>query len=64
MEEGRKDTKRGEMRITHSRDKSVTNYYQRKPLKDVDNCKDLGVTVTKDLSWGNCEKREQSSRFH
>ena len=30
------------MRITHSPDKS-----------DEDNFKDLGVTVTKDLSWGN-----------
>ena len=30
------------MRITHSRDKS-----------DEDNFKDLGVIVTKDLSWGN-----------
>ena len=41
------------MRITHSHDKSATNYFLRKPLKDVDNFKDLGVTVTKDLSWGN-----------
>ena len=41
------------MRITHSRDKSETNYFLEKPLKDVDNFKDLGVTITKDLSWGN-----------
>ena len=41
------------MRITHSRDKSETNYFLDKPLKDVDNSKDLGVTITKDLSWGN-----------
>jgi len=43
------------MRITHSRDnyKSVTNYFLGKPLKDVDNFKDLGVMITKHLSWGN-----------
>ena len=41
------------MRITHSRDESETNYFLEKPLKDVDNFKDLGVTITKDLSWGN-----------
>ena len=41
------------VRITHSRDKSETNYFLEKPLKDVDNFKDLGVTITKDLSWGN-----------
>ena len=39
--------------ITHSRDKSVTNYTLNKPLKDVDSFKDLGVVITKDLSWGN-----------
>ena len=37
----------------HSRDKSVTNYFLSKPLKDVDNFKYLSVTITKDLSWGN-----------
>ena len=41
------------MRITHSRDKSETNYFLEKPLKDVDNFKDLGVTITRDLSWSN-----------
>ena len=41
------------MRITHSRDESETNYFLEKPLKDVDNFKDLDVTITKDLSWGN-----------
>ena len=41
------------MRITHSRDKSETNYFLEKPLKDVDNFKDLGVTITRDLSRGN-----------
>ena len=40
------------MRITHSRDKSLTNYTLGKPLKDVNSFKDLGVTITKDLSWG------------
>ena len=37
------------MRITHSRNKSVTNYLLGEPLKDDDN-QDLGVTITKDLS--------------
>ena len=41
------------MHITHSRDKSVTNYTLDKPSKDVDSFKDLGVVITKDLSWGN-----------
>ena len=41
------------MHITHSRDKSVTNYIPDKPLRDVDSFKDLGVVITKDLSWGN-----------
>ena len=41
------------LRITHSRDKSVTNYFLGQPLKDVNNFKDLGVTITKDLSWSN-----------
>ena len=33
--------------------RSETNYFLEKPLKDVHNFKDLGVTITKDLSWGN-----------
>ena len=41
------------MRITHLRDKSETNYFLEKPLKDVYNFKDLGVTIARDLSWGN-----------
>ena len=41
------------MRITHYRDKSETNYFLEKPLKDGDHFKDLGVTITRDLSWGN-----------
>ena len=41
------------MRITHSRDKSETNYFLEKSLKDLDNFKDLGVTITRGLSWGN-----------
>ena len=41
------------MRITHLRDKSETNYFLEKPLKDVDNFKDLGVIITRDFSWGN-----------
>ena len=41
------------MRITHSRDRSETNFFLDKPLKDVDNFKDLSVTITRDLSWGN-----------
>ena len=40
------------MRITHLRDKSETNYFLVKSLKDVDNFKDLGATITRDLSWG------------
>ena len=41
------------MRITHSRNKSVTNYFLGESLKDDDNFKDLGVTITKDLSRSN-----------
>ena len=37
----------------NSRDRSETNYFLEKPLNDVDNFKDLGVTITRDLSWGN-----------
>ena len=39
------------MRITHTRDKSITQYMLDKPLKNVKSFKDLGVT--KDLSWDN-----------
>ena len=38
------------MRIANSCDKSETNYFLEKPLKDVDNFKDLVVTITRDLS--------------
>ena len=41
------------MRITHSRNRSETNYFLEKPLKVVHHFKDLGVTITRDLSWGN-----------
>lgn len=41
------------MRIMHSRFKSETNYFFEKPVKDVDNFKDLSVTITRDLLWGN-----------
>ena len=36
------------MRITHTRNKSVTQL--DRPLKDVKNFEDLGVTISKDLS--------------
>ena len=36
--------------VDSKREKSVTNYLLGEPLKDVDNFKDLGVTITKDLS--------------
>ena len=40
------------MRVTHSRDKSSTSYtLGTTQLKDVTNFKDLGVTVTRNLSW-------------
>ena len=38
------------MCITYTRDKSITQYMLDKPLKDVKSFKDLGVTITKDLS--------------
>ena len=41
------------MRITHTRDKSITQYILDKPLKDVKSFKDLGVTISKDRSWDN-----------
>ena len=41
------------MRITHTRDKSITQYMLDKPLKDEKSFKDLGVTISKDLSWDN-----------
>ena len=39
------------MRITHSRDKSTTNYKLGKALKDVKSFKDLGIIISKDLTW-------------
>ena len=41
--------KSGSMRITHTRDKCITQYMLDKPLKEVKSFKDLGVTKTKDL---------------
>ena len=41
------------MRITHTREKSITHYMLDKPLKDEKSFKDLGVTISKDLSWDN-----------
>ena len=41
------------MRITHTRDKSITQYISDKPLKDAKSFKDLCVTISKDLSWDN-----------
>jgi len=41
------------MSITHTRDKYITQYMLDKPLKDVKIFKDLGVTISKDLSWDN-----------
>ena len=39
------------MRITHSRDKSNTNYKLGMVLKDVESFKDLEITISKDLTW-------------
>ena len=41
------------MRITDIRDTSVTQYLLDTPLKDVKSFKDLGVTISKGLSWDN-----------
>ena len=41
------------MRITDTRDKSTTQYLLDTPLKDVKSFKDLGVTISKGLSWDN-----------
>ena len=38
------------MCITHTRDKSLTQYMLDNHLKDVKSFKDLGVTISKDLS--------------
>ena len=39
------------MRITHSRDKLNTNYKLGMVLKDVKSLKDLGIAISKDLTW-------------
>ena len=39
------------MRITHSRDNLSTDYSLGTTLKDVKSVKDLGVVISKDLSW-------------
>ena len=42
------------MRITHKQDKSKHPYYMwNAELKSVDSCKDLGVYVSRDLSWSH-----------
>ena len=41
------------MHITHTRDKSITQYMLDKPLKDVKSFKGLGAKISKDLSWDN-----------
>ena len=38
------------MRMTHSRDKWSTNYKLGMVLKDVKTFKDLGITISKDLT--------------
>ena len=40
------------MRITHRRDKTKTIYSLGGQFRSVDNTKDLGVTISSDLSWG------------
>ena len=39
--------------ITHTRDKSITQYMLGKPLTGVKSFKDLGIMKSKDLSWDN-----------
>ena len=42
------------MRITHKQDKSKHPYHlSNTELKSVNSCKDLGVHVSRDLSWSN-----------
>ena len=41
------------MIITNTRNKSITQYMLDKPLKDAKSFKDLGITISKDLSWDN-----------
>ena len=41
------------MRITHTGDKSITQYMLDKPLKDVKSFKDVSVMISKDFSWDN-----------
>ena len=39
------------MRITHTRDESILQNMLDKPLKDMKSIKDLGITISKNLSW-------------
>ena len=39
------------MRITHKQDKSKPSYFLQKHLRAVESFQDLGVTITRDLSW-------------
>lgn len=41
------------MHITHTRNKSIMQYMLDKSLKDAKSFKDLGITISKDLSWAN-----------
>ena len=42
------------MRITHKQDKSKHPYHlSNTELKSINSCKDLGVHVSRDLSWSN-----------
>ena len=39
------------MGITHTRDESILQNMLDKPLKDMKSIKDLGITISKNLSW-------------